>query len=59
MMFRHISFNPSTYPGFPSTLSGICSDMEKDGWELSNIVQHTQYEHIAVFKRSMYIGTTD
>jgi hypothetical protein len=58
MEVRHRSFNPIVMGfGFPTTLSGICSDMEKGGWELSHIVPHTQYEHVAVFKRGNYIVT--
>lgn len=59
MEIRHRSFNPIVMSlGYPSSLSGICSDMEKDGWELSHIVPHSQYEHVAVFKRSNCIATT-
>lgn len=48
---KHISFNPTFGLGYPSTLSGICSDVEKDGWSLVRIVYHSQYEAVAVFER--------
>lgn len=50
---KHVSFNPTFGHGFgyPSTLSGICSEVEKDGWSLARIVYHSTYEAVAVFER--------
>lgn len=61
MEIRHRTFNPIQMGfGYPTPLTNICADMESKGWELSHIVPHTQYEHIAVFHRETVIyGATD
>lgn len=49
---KHVSFNPSIFGlGYPSTLSGICSNVEQDGWSLMRVVYHSNYEAVAVFER--------
>ena len=49
---KHRPFNPVVLGfGYPSALSIVCYDMEKEGWELISIVPHTQWEHVAVFQR--------
>lgn len=48
---KHRVYNPlSGLPGL-STLAAICSDMEKDGWQLTRIVPHMQFESVAIFER--------
>lgn len=47
---RHRTFSPFTGLGL-SVLDAICTDMERDGWELVRVVVHHQFESVAVFQR--------
>lgn len=51
MRIRHRVFNPLSGIYGLSVLDAICTDMERDGWILINIVPHTQFESVAIFQQ--------
>lgn len=50
---KHVSFNPNQIGGlFGCTpLSYLCEFWEAEGWMLSHVIPHHQYESVAVFVR--------
>lgn len=48
---KHVVFNPLALTGGSSVLASITAALEGDGWQLTRIIPHLQFESVAVFER--------
>lgn len=54
--FKHVVFNNSYTSMFGgSPLERLCKEWETEGWMLSHVIPHTQYESVAVFVRGIEV----